>query len=260
MIRGLYTAVSGLITQEAKEDVITNNIANANTTGFKNDQISVKSFNDMLIQNYDKMIGDKNVRNIIGSLSMGSAIDGTTTSFTPGDIENTGNATDFAIDGNGFFTVLRNDGVNSKEYYTRDGEFHVNSAGILVDSSGDEVLGKNVRTGNIEPIQVGDGTIDCDSNGNISINNKSAYKFATADFNNYASLSKVGDNLYDGSNPNFNAAVHVKQKALEKSNVNIINEMVNMMSVMRTFETNQKVVQSIDETLNKTVNDVGSVK
>lgn len=260
MIRGLYTAVSGLITQESKEDVITNNIANANTNGYKNDQISVKSFDDMLIQNYDKMVGDKNVRSIIGSLSMGSAINGTTTTFTQGDFQNTDNPTDFAIDGKGFFTVLRNDGVTSKQYFTRDGEFHVNSAGILVNSSGDEVLGFNKNTGNLEPIKAGNANIVSDGYGNITLDDKPAYKLATADFTDYNALSKVGDNLYDGSNPNFNANVGVKQKALEKSNVNIINEMVNMMSVMRTFETNQKVVKSIDETLQKTVNEVGSVR
>ena len=77
MIRGLYTAVSGLVTQEAKQQVITNNMANANTTGYKSDNLAVKKFDDVLIQNYDKMSAGRNVRNIIGSLSNGSRIDET---------------------------------------------------------------------------------------------------------------------------------------------------------------------------------------
>jgi flagellar basal-body rod protein FlgG len=85
------------------------------------------------------------------------------------------------------------------------------------------------------------------------------YNFNIVDFENYQAMEKVGDNLYSGENPIESQAV-VKQNSLEKSNVNIINEMVNMMTVMRTFESNQKVVQSIDETLSKAVNEIGTVR
>nr|WP_274600983.1 flagellar basal body rod C-terminal domain-containing protein [Clostridium yunnanense] len=82
-----------------------------------------------------------------------------------------------------------------------------------------------------------------------------------ADFNDYKSLKKLGDNLYESdAAPNYNGQVYVKQKTLEKSNVNIVNEMVNMMTVMRSFETTQKVVQTMDETLSKAANEIGSVR
>ncbi|MNI40598.1 Flagellar basal-body rod protein FlgG [compost metagenome] len=92
------------------------------------------------------------------------------------------------------------------------------------------------------------------------INGVSTYKFATADFEDYNSLKKVGDNLYEGQNPNYGGEVSVQQGVLEKSNVNIINEMVNMMTVMRSFETNQKVVQTLDETLGKAASEIGAVR
>nr|WP_052447326.1 flagellar basal body rod C-terminal domain-containing protein [Clostridium polynesiense] len=120
-------------------------------------------------------------------------------------------------------------------------------------------MGRNSPGGNIEPIHVGNGTIKSDSNNNIFVNGRLSYSFNTADFQDYNSLRKIGDNLYQGENP-VNANVNVKQGFIEKSNVNVVNEMINMMTVMRHFETNQKMVQIIDETLNKAANEVGSVR
>ena len=134
MIRGLYTAISGMITQEAKQDVITNNLANANTVGFKQDNLAAKQFDDVLISNCDKISGGKNVKTNIGTLSLGSGIDEVKTDFTQGMIESTDKSTDFAIDGRGFFEVSRNDGVATNTYYSRDGHFHVNTAGYLQNS------------------------------------------------------------------------------------------------------------------------------
>lgn len=256
MIRSLYSAVSGLITQEAKQDVITNNIANVSTTGFKSDDLMVKDFKDVLIENRDKIVDGKNVTNAIGSLSLGSKLDGTSTNFQQGEITDSDNLTDFALQGNGFFTISK----DNKDYYTRDGHFQVDASGYLIDDSGNYVKGKNIQSGTSGKIYIGKGKISTSSDGTISIDNVPKYKFSLADFNDYNTLKKVGDNLYEGTNSKTASNVSVKQKALEKSNVNVVNEMVNMMSVMRTFETNQKVIQSIDETLDKVVNQVGSVK
>lgn len=259
MIRGLYTAVSGMITQEAKQDIITNNLANANTVGFKADNLSIRKFDDVLLENYDKVSGGKNVRNVIGSISNGSKLDSVNTDFTQGMIQSTDKTTDFAIDGKGFFTVQRNDGTNNGQYYTRDGHFHVDMNGILVNDSGDKVMGRNLQTNQLEPINVGNDNLISDVNGNISVNGNRMYKLYTVDFNDYKTLKKTGDNLYQGNNPTENNAL-VKQKSLEKSNINIISAMSDMITTMRSFETNQKVVQSLDETLGKLVNDVGTVR
>lgn len=255
MIRSFYSAVSGMITQEAKQDVITNNLANVSTVGFKEDILAVKPFNEVLLQNYDKVEGGKNVRNIIGSINLGSGVDSVNTGFTQGTIESTGISTDFAIDGRGFFTVQRADG---NEFYTRDGHFHVNIDGILVDDSGNEVIARDLQTGNLGQINVGEGKMTSDYYGNISIDGVPRYKIYTVDFGDYNNLTKVGDNLYTGANPQEYNAV-VRQNSLEKSNVNVVNAMSDLLTTMRSFETDQKAVQSIDETLDKLINEVGKV-
>jgi flagellar basal-body rod protein FlgG len=143
MIRGLYTAVSGMITQEAKQDVVTNNLANVNTVGFKVDNLATKSFNEVLLSNRDKIVNGRNVKVNLGTINFGSKIDEVATSFTQGTLDKTDKETDFAIEGKGFFAVERNNGVNTERYYTRDGHFHVNSQGFLVNDSGDKVIGIN---------------------------------------------------------------------------------------------------------------------
>jgi len=260
MIRGLYTAVTGLITGEAKQSTVTNNIANASTTGFKSDNLSIKTFDDVLIQNYDKIVNGKNTKNVIGSLSMGSKIDDLNTYFGQGLLQTTDKPTDFAIDGRGFFTVQRDNGITTKNYYTRSGNFHIDGKGYLVTDSGDKVLGKSKTTNAIGPINVGDGKLQVDDNGNVSVNGVAQYKMDLVDFKDYKTLKKVGDNLFDGASPMQNANVIVKQGELEKSNVNVTAEMVNMMTITRNFESNQKVIQAIDETLGKAVNEVGTVR
>ncbi|MGM9974654.1 MAG: flagellar hook-basal body complex protein [Clostridiaceae bacterium] len=252
MIRGLYTAVSGLITQQSKQEVVTNNIANVNTVGFKSDKLALESFKEVLIQNYDGSSGGGK-RQELGGLSLGSRIDETITSFTQGAIEDTGKERDFAIVGRGFFTVER----NGNRFFSRDGSFNVDNQGFLVSSTGDRVLGVNTSSNEISPIYVGYGNISLSDN-NIYIDNNLSYSFYTVDFDSYDNLEKIGDNLYSGDG-SFRANCDVKQNALEKSNVNIVNEMLEMMTVMRNFESNQKVVQIIDETLSKAANEVGRI-
>lgn len=256
MIRSLYTAVSGLITQEAKQEVITSNLSNANTIGYKGYNLATKKFDDVMIQNYDKKVLGKNVKNEIGSLSFGSKIDETATYFSQGIFQETDRETDFAIEGNGFFTVNK----NGTDYFTRDGHFQVDLQGYLVNDSGDRVQGKNASTGAVEPINVGSGKISTDSKGGLYVNGSKTYDFQIADFGDYKSLTRMGENLYKGSNPTYDNNVFIKQKTLEKSNVNVMNEMVNMMTVMRQFETNQKMVQMVDESLGKAANELGTVR
>jgi len=260
MIRGLYTAVTGLITEEAKQSTVTNNIANANTIGFKSDNLSIKSFDDVLIQNYDKIVNGRNTKNTIGSLSMGSKIDDLSTYFSQGLIQTTDKPTDFAIEGSGFFTVQRDNGITTKNYYTRSGDFHIDGKGYLVTASGDKVLGKDKVTNATGPIFVGEGKLQVDNTGNVLINGVNQYKLDTVDFKDYKTIKKVGDNLFDAANPVQNVNIIVKQNALEKSNVNVTNEIVSMMTITRNFESNQKIIQAIDETLGKAVNEVGTVK
>lgn len=260
MIRGLYTAVSGMITEEAKQDVVTNNLANVTTPGFKVDNLCVKQFDEVLLHNYDKMVGNKNVRQNIGGLSMGSKIDEVNTYFQQGMLEKTDRTTDFAIQGKGFFVVEKGEQGNNERLYTRNGHFYVNNRGFLVNDSGDNLMGRNNATGAIEPIRLTTEDFTLTKEGNISVNGNDSYTVEIADFENYGNLRKVGNDSYTGNNPVNATNYTVKQNSLEKSNVNTVKEMIEMMTVMRTFETNQKVIQAIDETLGKAVNEIGNVR
>ncbi|SHJ67576.1 flagellar basal-body rod protein FlgG [Hathewaya proteolytica DSM 3090] len=253
MIRGLYIAVSGMVVGEAKQGVITNNIANANTVGYKQDSLNVKNFGDVLISNYDKVKNGQNVRQDLGMLSKGSAINNVSTYFTQGVHQLTDRNTDMAIQGRGFFNIER----NGNTYYSRDGHFNINQDGYLVNDMGDFVKGYNLYTGNLEKINLDSGDIHLSSEGNISVNGVERYRLEISDFPNYESLKKVGDNLYEGENPSTVTNAVVKQKYIEKSNVNVVKETVEMMNNSRSFETNQRLVQVIDETLGKAVNEVG---
>lgn len=264
MIRGLYNAASGLITSEAKQNVIMNNIANANTSGYKGENISIKSFDEVLISNKDKFNGGRNVLNTIGGLSNGAEINEKNINFTQGLVKDTGFLTDFAIEGDGFFVVQRSEATGVKNYYTRDGHFNIDTNGYIVTSSGDKVLGVDNNTGTLQPILVGTGNIACNKNGVITVDGVVKSQIAVVDFqkenNKYSNLNKVSYNLYEGENPIASNNYSIRQSALEGSNVNIIEEMSDMMAVMRNFESDTKVLKALDETLGKAVNEIGTVK
>ena len=255
MIRSLYTAVSGMIAMESKQNTVTNNMANANTTGYKSQNLCTKSFDEVLLQNMDKVTNGANKRQELGKLSLGVAIDTVNTKFTQGDFKETGNVGDLAIDGRGFFAVKSGD----QTFYTRDGQFRVNNQGNLANNSGDLLLGINTTTGVMEPINIDTDDFIVDKYNNVYANGVATHKVAIADFADYASLKKAGDNYYTGGNPTYiqNATIH--QKSLEASNVNITNEMVDMLTVMRNFESAQKFVSMIDESMGKAANEVGKV-
>ncbi|MGL5152463.1 MAG: flagellar hook-basal body complex protein [Clostridium sp.] len=251
MIRGIYTAVSGLIAMENKQSSITNNMGNANTIGYKKEDLITKSFNEVMLQNKEG-----NRVNNLGTISLGTSIDDVVTHFTQGDIKETGNRNDMAIDGRGFFVIQR----GNERVFTRDGNFKIDNNGYLITTTGDRVLGTNARTGNVEPIFVGNSKFLVDENNNINIEGRVNHRLLTADFENYGSLEKVGDSYYRAENPTYNARVSVHQGFVERSNVNITDEMVQMMTTMRNFETNQKFVSMLDETLGKAANEIGAVR
>ena len=256
MIRSLYTAVSGLITLENKQSTIANNMANANTTGYKTEDLAMKSFDEVLIQNRDKLVGNTNYTQKLGTISLGTEIDSVITKFTQGDLKKTENNTDFAINGRGFFVVQH----GNREVYTRDGGFIIDNNGFLITTTGDRVLGVNNATGATEPIYIGNSQdFYIDDNNRLVIDGVSTQKIKTADFQDYSKLEKLADNYYTGENPIYNTKISVAQNYLESSNVNITEEMVNMMTVMRNFESTQKVLTMLDESLGIVASKVGKV-
>lgn len=257
MLRSLYTSVSSMITLQARQGIITNNLANTNTTGYKSETLVTKSFDEMLLYNKDSYKnGVANVKEL-GGLSFGVRIDDTATNFEQGTLVSTENNTDFAIVGSGFFQVTDE---QNNIYYTRDGSFKVNAQGYLVTNSGHYVMGINSQSGNSERIYVGSDLINITSDNSISINGENRYKFNIVDFENYDSLTKYGNNLYTGDGGFNSNNYSIQQKYLEGSNIDYINEIALMMETVNEFEANQKVIQTIDSTLSQIANEIGSIR
>lgn len=267
MIRGLYTAASGLITNQKKQENLSNNISNINTPGYKSDDVVAKSFDQYLITKKEVTSGGYVHRKNLGYVELGVGIDETVTDYTQGITEQTGRNLDFAVQGQGFFTVLD---ANGQPRYTRDGRFSINDEGYLVDSNGYKVLASIDGSSRKEAILVGNSDINVNSEGVITgksikttngENVSGKARLSIVKFNDMKTLKKQGDNTYavegqaveDGSSK-------VRQGSLERSNIDTIDCITDMISVARSYESNQKVLQQIDETLGKTVNDVGSVR
>lgn len=257
MVKGLYTAYTGMINQQNRMDVITNNMANATTTGFKSEGATSKSFSDV----YAVKIKDASeyyVNRRLGTMSMGVEIGETYTDFAQGSFRSTENTYDLALDGEGFFAIsfTNKAGVTSTKY-SRDGSFTVNTEGYLVTKDGDFVLNRNNA-----PIQINvNASINIDTLGNIFEDGNQVAQINVVDFQDYNYLEKYGENLYDmvEGGTMIESTARVQQGYLEASNVNIVSEMVDMIAITRAYETNQKVITTIDSTLDKAVNTVGKL-
>lgn len=252
MLRGMYTAASGMKLQQSRQENITQNISNVNTTSFKRELIISKSSFSKLLKNKDEVFKNTKV-NELGTLELGVEIDEKNINYNQGILEETNSNLDFAIEGSGFFAIEGEDGT----YYTRDGNFKLDGVGRLVTNNGDLVLGEDVNTGEVKYITANDGKLQLDNKGTINGDTN----LIVRDFEDYNSLEKVGHNLYsvrygnilDGNN------YTLRQGYLEKSNVDILEEMVNMIEVSRMFQTNSRVLQSYDDTLGKAVNEIGRI-
>lgn len=253
MIRGMYTAISSLITLEAKQGVITNNLTNINTPGFKPDELVISQFDKVMLLNRDRSTSYKN----IGEMSIGSKIDSTITRFNQGSLKQTENLTDFSLSGPGFFTVNR----NGQDYYTRDGSFIIDLQGNLITSSGANVMGVNIVTGAYEPINLGDlKEISVDGSNNIIANGIPLYKIRVSNFNDYRNLEKLDSNLFSSPDPaNEIFTTKVQNRSLEISSVSSAEEMVNLTNVLRSFESSMKMLSYLDNSLEIAANQIGKL-
>jgi flagellar basal-body rod protein FlgG len=237
-----------MITQMQRMDVVTNNIANADTTGYKKDQVASQSFTEMLIHR----INDPGVRmfrdNPIGGLGHGVFIDEVYTDFTNGPMKQTHGALDIAINGRGFFVV----NVNGEEVYTRDGSFVLRADGTLITTDGGAVQGQN------GDINLPRGVIDIDESGRIFVNEELVAQFRMIDFSDTTDLRKLQNNYYrtiEGAEAiPFEGLIN--QGFLESSNVNSVKEMVEMIALSRSYETNSRMITIHDTTLGRAVNDI----
>ncbi len=249
MIRGIYTAASGMIAETVRTDATANNLANASTAGYKKDDVIDKAFSGLLLQR-----SNDGADTPIGTLGVGVAVDQTATDHTAASLRPTGNPLDIAIDGRGFFAVQTPNGLR----YTRNGAFTRNPAGLLVTNDGYQVMGQN---GPISLRGSENGKLTILPDGRISIDGAETDKLQLTDFTNPGRLVKEGANLYQAGDAvqNKNSAVKVSQGYLEQSNVNVVSEMVNLIAGYRSYEINSKAVLAQDQMLDKAVNEVGKV-
>jgi flagellar basal-body rod protein FlgF len=246
MLRGFYTAISGMQTQREKLNVITNNLANADTTAFKSDSLVSGSFKEMMIE---RMNGSS-FSPTVGTLGLGTQTQGVVTSFLQGNPEETGRSCDFALNGQGFFAVSTPNGT----MYTRDGSFSVTSDGYLVTSEGYYVQGSNGK------INVGNDTFKVDENGNVTVGDAITDKLKIVKFADLNTLEKAGNGYYTSTGTaTTDTDTKVEQGYLEASNVNVSDQLSDMMSLSNEYQSNQRVLKMIDGTLDKAVNEVGKV-
>ena len=260
MVRALYTAWTGLRNEEKRMDVVTNNMANADTTGYKKIDVTAQSFDRQLaVKINDATEGPDLIRGI-GGVTLGVKIGETYFDMSQGNFRQTEDLYNFALSGNGFFTISTTDKSGTEHIrYTRDGDFTVTRDGYLVTKDGDFVLGDGGNR-----IQIPDANlveISVNQMGEIYSGNTYVSKLQIVDFENYDYLSSYGENMYEAVNGAtiIGSDATVNQGYLEMSNVNMVTEMVDMIAVTRAYETNQKMMQTVDQTLDKAVNNIGNV-
>jgi flagellar basal-body rod protein FlgG len=255
MLRSLYTAGSGLNSQQLLLDTIANNLANVNTTGYKKNRVN---FQDLIYQKMQIATKEKPVQVEVGT---GVRLSSTLVDFKQGILQQTGNELDIAIEGQGFFKVQMPNGIG----YTRNGACRLDDENYIVNSDGYRLLDESnsfiqVPEGTRE-IQIENGVIYALVDGEQ--NSQEIGTIGLAVFNNPTGLEKNGGSIYlptsasgeaqDGISGDVGFGL-IKQYFLENSNVNVVEEMVQMITAQRAYEINTKTIQTTDEILQMTNN------
>jgi flagellar basal-body rod protein FlgG len=255
MFRALNVAATGMAAQETNLDTLSDNLANANTTGFKREQAE---FEDLLYQNVRVPgISSTGAAMPVGvQLGSGSRVVSTARSFSEGTILQTGNQLDLAIEGQGFFGVQQPDGSVA---YTRNGSLQLDAQGRLVTGSGLPIEPGITIPTNATSVTIGaDGTVSVTQPGNTTPNQVG--KITLSNFPNPAGLNALGHNLFVATassgdavtaTPGTDGLGTIMQNALEGSNVDVVTEMVNLIRTQRAYEVNSKVISAADEMLQK---------
>ena len=257
MVRGLYSAWTGMANEQKRLDVIANNLANSATVGYKKEGVTSQSFDEQLaVKIRDASVDWRKEK--IGAMSPGVKIGEVYTDYKPGSLRQTDNTFDLAIDGEGFFAIsYTNKAGQTSTQYTRAGQFTMTQEGYIVDVDGNHVLGEN---GFLQvPVDAQDIVIDI--NGNVFADDVYVDKVLVRDFEDYNYLKKFGETRcfpVDGAKEK-EAAGMIRQGFTEQSNVNVVSEMVNMIAITRAYEAGQKVIQTIDGSLEQAANTIGRV-
>ncbi|GAB3537568.1 flagellar basal-body rod protein FlgG [Noviherbaspirillum agri] len=256
MIRSLWISKTGLDAQQTQMDVISNNLANVSTSGFKR---SRAVFEDLLYQTLRQPGAQSSQQTQLPSgLQIGTGVRPVATEriFTQGNLQQTGNDKDVAIQGDGFFQIMMPDGTTA---YTRDGSFQIDSQGQLVTSSGFPVQPAITIPANASNLTIArDGTVTVSQPGTTAPVQLGALQLVT--FINPAGLEAKGENLYvetaasgtpNTNAPGTNGAGLLAQRYVETSNVNVVEELVNMIQTQRAYEINSKAISTSDQMLQR---------
>jgi flagellar basal-body rod protein FlgG len=260
MPSGLYIAASGMDSTLTKQNVISNNLANVSTIGFKQNRAVDIAFPTYLIarlhdQRMNVLDGTAEVRPNIGVMGGGVVPQEIATDYSQGAHLETKNPLDVALNGPGFFSVLSPEG---KTFLTRDGNFSLDSNGRLVTKDGLPVLGHNGE------IYIDGTQVAVDVEGNISVDGKALDQLLVVKVQDEGKLTKVGHSLFEATPGNkidmAPDGIQIEQGMLEQSNVNSITEMVNMITTYRAYELNARVISAYDHLMGSAATEIGTLR
>lgn len=257
MLRSLYTGWTGMYTEQKRLDVISNNLANATTVGYKKEGVTSQSFDDvMTIKIRDESENWK--KREIGTMDLGVKIGEVYTDYSQGSLRETANTYDLSIDGEGFFVVNVTDRLgNTHESLTRAGSFHITQDGYIVDVDGNQLQSE---AGDLQ-VSVDAAEVVIALDGNVYEDGALVDRVLLKDYEDYDYLKKYGDTYYRAVKgaTEKEATGGIRQGFTEQSNVNVVNEMVNMIAITRAYEAGQKVIKSVDSVTELAVSSVGKV-
>ncbi|NDD30761.1 MAG: flagellar hook-basal body complex protein [Proteobacteria bacterium] len=263
MLDGMKYANAGMIQMSMKQDIITNNLANATTTGYRRETAYISSFSDVLDKKMGFIPGKGGRAEFNGYMEVGGGLEmeggmrqDTVTGFSQGSLRETGNSFDLALDdnGKGFFTVK----IGSDVRYTRNGAFRLAPDGHLVTSEGAQLMGLKgaINVGKASSVEV-------TPEGVVKADGREIDRLRITQFQNLGAIKKEGTNNFVDNNAGaltLTKGVCVRQGFIEQGNVNAVAEMVELMQVSRAFEANQKMLQTQDQVLRKAANELGKVR
>ncbi len=259
MLRGIYTSGMGMAIQNKNLEVISNNLANINTNGFKRDSAVFETFDQVLTRRINDWYTPSDPSGRLGSMNLSNDVGVVFTDYRQGKIVNTDNPTDIAIANSdaSFFVVEVTGESGAEERYTRDGAFTLNELGVLVTKDGYTVKGEDGR-----PIVIDREDFSINKKGEVIQGQTLVGKLMIKTFKDTDNLRKTGDNLIrtEGEIEEAEFKGMIIQGSLETSNINPIREMVNMITVVRAYEASQKILGAQDETLGRAVNDIPSLR
>lgn len=256
MIRGLDTLSNSFNVLTQKQKNLATNAANTMTPGYKAQQMVTSTTGQVDIHNYTRG-PESNRRRDVGELVFGNQLDEAVSNFSAGGLQLTENKTDLAVNGDAFFTVQNEAG---ELFYTKNGNFSVSETGELITQEGFTVMGIE-QNGNITPITVGtdlEQAFTIDANGFVYTDNEAPQFLFLTEFENPGELASAGGTLFQGENGQaVGVGFSIEQGYVESSNVDMADIMTDMLQISREFEANQRVLQSMDETLKRATQEVG---